>query len=541
MNRCVPDFETDEDLPLPSSSSVPSRSKTSSMSDGEVMELLWQNGQVVMQSQNQKSRMKVPPSTTAEQITNRDTRPMNQEEEPQLFMQEDEMISWLHYPLVDDSTLENSFCEELLYPSNPQSIEQNTGVSEQVRTSHGMEFQPCTAITTTATSTMAARPPIPPMRRTEQETKVNSFGLFSRHARRLESGPSNSKSMVRESTVVGSTSSNTTVLTLESTGTKLQRTAVTDTSSADLACTVISGGGVAATSTGNGGELMKMIVGETESVQRTTSLEDRKRKGKETDDSDYLFYSTDVEFESTDAKKQVRGSTSTKRSRAAEVHNLSERRRRDRINEKMKALQELIPRCNKADKASMLDEAIEYLKTLQLQVQMMSMGCGMMPMMFPGVQQFMPPMGMGLGMGMGTGMETGVNRAMMPYPNMLAGPMFPRQAGATQLGPTFPFPPFHMAHVPNTDPSRIQETNQADQMHSSSGMQNINSPRASSSLDGYHHFLGSQQMQVPAASSHPSPQNQPPAPLPGMHNQHTSRRLENIDNHESGCSTMDPC
>lgn len=92
-------------------------------------------------------------------------------------------------------------------------------------------------------------------------------------------------------------------------------------------------------------------------------------------------------------------------------------RRRDRINEKMKALQELIPRCNKvtffiyiyifylsafsflgfegsysstyviviimilndipsvslskfqSDKASMLDEAIEYLKSLQLQVQ----------------------------------------------------------------------------------------------------------------------------------------------------------------------------
>uniref|UniRef100_A0A0E0KY98 BHLH domain-containing protein n=1 Tax=Oryza punctata TaxID=4537 RepID=A0A0E0KY98_ORYPU len=76
---------------------------------------------------------------------------------------------------------------------------------------------------------------------------------------------------------------------------------------------------------------------------------------------------------------------SSKRSRTAEVHNLSERRRRDRINEKMRALQELIPNCNKIDKASMLEEAIEYLKTLQLQVQMMSMGTGMCvpPMMLP--------------------------------------------------------------------------------------------------------------------------------------------------------------
>ncbi|KAF9607806.1 hypothetical protein IFM89_001527 [Coptis chinensis] len=57
------------------------------------------------------------------------------------------------------------------------------------------------------------------------------------------------------------------------------------------------------------------------------------------------------------------------RSRAAEVHNLSEKRRRSRINEKMKALQNLIPNSNKTDKASMLDEAIEYLKQLQLQVQ----------------------------------------------------------------------------------------------------------------------------------------------------------------------------
>nr|GMD64211.1 PIF3 [Ipomoea batatas] len=35
----------------------------------------------------------------------------------------------------------------------------------------------------------------------------------------------------------------------------------------------------------------------------------------------------------------------------------------------MRALQQLIPRCNKLDKASILDEAIEYLKSLQLQVQ----------------------------------------------------------------------------------------------------------------------------------------------------------------------------
>ncbi|CAM0912937.1 unnamed protein product [Alopecurus aequalis] len=71
-----------------------------------------------------------------------------------------------------------------------------------------------------------------------------------------------------------------------------------------------------------------------------------------------------------------RGVSGSKRTRAAEVHNLSEKRRRSKINEKMKALQSLIPNSNKTDKASMLDEAIEYLKQLQLQVQMLSMRNG---------------------------------------------------------------------------------------------------------------------------------------------------------------------
>uniref|UniRef100_A0A0A9G7B9 BHLH domain-containing protein n=1 Tax=Arundo donax TaxID=35708 RepID=A0A0A9G7B9_ARUDO len=43
----------------------------------------------------------------------------------------------------------------------------------------------------------------------------------------------------------------------------------------------------------------------------------------------------------------------------------------------MKALQNLIPNSSKTDKASMLDDAIEYLKQLQLQVQMLSMRNGL--------------------------------------------------------------------------------------------------------------------------------------------------------------------
>ncbi|PSS21273.1 Transcription factor SPATULA like [Actinidia chinensis var. chinensis] len=87
--------------------------------------------------------------------------------------------------------------------------------------------------------------------------------------------------------------------------------------------------------------------------------------------------------------KPVPPKNSSKRGRAAEVHNLSEKRRRSRINEKMKALQNLIPNSNKTDKASMLDEAIEYLKQLQLQVQMLTMrhGLSLYPMCLPGALQ----------------------------------------------------------------------------------------------------------------------------------------------------------
>uniref|UniRef100_A0A0D3G0E7 BHLH domain-containing protein n=1 Tax=Oryza barthii TaxID=65489 RepID=A0A0D3G0E7_9ORYZ len=81
--------------------------------------------------------------------------------------------------------------------------------------------------------------------------------------------------------------------------------------------------------------------------------------------------------------------TPTRRSRSAEFHNFSERRRRDRINEKLKALQELLPNCTKTDKVSMLDEAIDYLKSLQLQLQMLVMGKGMAPVVPPELQQYM--------------------------------------------------------------------------------------------------------------------------------------------------------
>ncbi|KAL3516915.1 hypothetical protein ACH5RR_023817 [Cinchona calisaya] len=105
-------------------------------------------------------------------------------------------------------------------------------------------------------------------------------------------------------------------------------------------------------------------------------------------------------------KENGKSSVSTKRSRAAAIHNQSERKRRDKINQRMKTLQKLVPNSSKTDKASMLDEVIEYLKQLQAQVNIMSR-MNMSPMMLPlALQQqlqmsMMAPMGIGMNMGMG--------------------------------------------------------------------------------------------------------------------------------------------
>ncbi|MCL7025268.1 hypothetical protein MKW94_024219 [Papaver nudicaule] len=69
------------------------------------------------------------------------------------------------------------------------------------------------------------------------------------------------------------------------------------------------------------------------------------------------------------ARQKVRA----RRGQATDPHSIAERLRRERIAERMKALQELVPNANKTDKASMLDEIIDYVKFLQLQVKVLSM------------------------------------------------------------------------------------------------------------------------------------------------------------------------
>ncbi|MCO5558621.1 hypothetical protein L7F22_012207 [Adiantum nelumboides] len=105
----------------------------------------------------------------------------------------------------------------------------------------------------------------------------------------------------------------------------------------------------------------------------------------------------DIEGQSEEAEgdsglSSLARSANSKGPRVNELHNLSERRRRNRINDKMNALRELIPNASKikalvfvymqSNKAALLDEAIDYLKNLQFHLQVLSSqtGLSMMPM-----------------------------------------------------------------------------------------------------------------------------------------------------------------
>ncbi|XWS32380.1 hypothetical protein CRYUN_Cryun23aG0154500 [Craigia yunnanensis] len=119
-------------------------------------------------------------------------------------------------------------------------------------------------------------------------------------------------------------------------------------------------------------------------------------KATTADDHDSVCHSRSQAKEAgeEDKKKETgKSSVSSKRSRAAAIHNQSER----------------------TDKASMLDEVIEYLKQLQAQVQMMSR-INMPPMMLPmTIQQQLQMSMMGMGMGMGMGV---MDMNLMGRPNI---------------------------------------------------------------------------------------------------------------------------
>uniref|UniRef100_A0A1D1YGF0 Transcription factor bHLH49 n=1 Tax=Anthurium amnicola TaxID=1678845 RepID=A0A1D1YGF0_9ARAE len=75
-----------------------------------------------------------------------------------------------------------------------------------------------------------------------------------------------------------------------------------------------------------------------------------------------------------DAPKEDYIHVRARRGQATNSHSLAERLRREKISERMKFLQDLVPGCSKVTgKAVMLDEIINYVQSLQRQVEFLSM------------------------------------------------------------------------------------------------------------------------------------------------------------------------
>ncbi|XVF36465.1 hypothetical protein REPUB_Repub19eG0061000 [Reevesia pubescens] len=78
--------------------------------------------------------------------------------------------------------------------------------------------------------------------------------------------------------------------------------------------------------------------------------------------------------QSGEASKENYIHVRARRGQATNSHSLAERVRREKISERMRLLQELVPGCNKiTGKAVMLDEIINYVQSLQQQVEFLSM------------------------------------------------------------------------------------------------------------------------------------------------------------------------
>ncbi|KAG8093744.1 hypothetical protein GUJ93_ZPchr0012g19273 [Zizania palustris] len=89
-----------------------------------------------------------------------------------------------------------------------------------------------------------------------------------------------------------------------------------------------------------------------------------------------IIHSSDVDPQANSAagnSASIKPRVRARRGQATDPHSIAERLRREKISERMKNLQDLVPNSNKADKASMLDEIIDYVKFLQLQVKVLSM------------------------------------------------------------------------------------------------------------------------------------------------------------------------
>lgn len=356
------------------------------------MELLWRNGQVVLHSQTQKK-----PGTAPNQ-----TRPFEKHDQTMLkhggscgnwnnlIQEEEESISWIQCPMED--TLEKELCSNLfieLPPHDPiqsdklvrHSEEENPMPPPKFQVGGSVQHNCCSPggfgkIVNFSNFSLPLKHNLGSRGGDAKEGSVITVGLS--HCGSNQVGTEGDLSLFSSSGVgTGCLSSGhvkDNVMGLVSQQDKRQ------TETLEPTVTSSSGGGSGS------------------SFGRPCKQSGSKRKGREAEDSEcqsevllslwsttlnlfHLSLSLNKEFLklALQAAEQEYGarnnesqrSRSTRRSRAAEVHNLSERvgctglhgvfleiihsytplffiqKRRDRINEKMRALQELIPHSNK--------------------------------------------------------------------------------------------------------------------------------------------------------------------------------------------------
>ncbi|KAL0396875.1 UNVERIFIED_CONTAM: Transcription factor [Sesamum calycinum] len=119
-----------------------------------------------------------------------------------------------------------------------------------------------------------------------------------------------------------------------------------------------------------------------------------------------------------------------RRGQATNSHSLAERVRREKISERMKFLQDLVPGCSKVTgKAVMLDEIINYVQSLQRQVEFLSMKLATVnPRLDFNIEGFLAKDILQSRAGMSSSM------AFPPDMTMPFAPLHPSQPGLIQAG-----------------------------------------------------------------------------------------------------------
>ncbi|OVA01185.1 Myc-type [Macleaya cordata] len=111
-----------------------------------------------------------------------------------------------------------------------------------------------------------------------------------------------------------------------------------------------------------------------EAIEGPKGQDERKQRNKQNPASNLCGKQPKDSFQSGQAPKEDYVHVRARRGQATNSHSLAERVRREKISERMKLLQDLVPGCDKiTGKALMLDEIINYVQSLQRQVEFLSM------------------------------------------------------------------------------------------------------------------------------------------------------------------------